>query len=91
MCTYQTEHLDVRASAKTPTGWTSMTNAIVYFDHPVHFAAGHALMIDFLNPTLGPSARAALEMDPASARALAEAILKSLDSVPEPLLSDLVS
>ena len=83
MCTYQTEHLEVRASAKTPVGWTSMTNAIVYFDHPVHFGAGHALMIDFLNPSI--------EMDPESARALAQAILKSLDTVPDALLSDLVS
>jgi hypothetical protein len=91
VCTYQTEHLDVSASAKTAAGWASMTKAIVYFDHPVHFGAGHALMIDFLNPSLGASARAALEMDPASARALAEAILKSLDSVPDALLSDLVS
>jgi hypothetical protein len=91
VCTYQTEHLDVHASAKTAEGWTSMTNAIVYFDHPVHFGAGHALMIDFLNPSIGPSARAALEMDPESARALAQAILKSLDGVPESLMSDLVS
>jgi hypothetical protein len=91
VCTYQTEHLEVHASAKTPDGWTSMTNAIVYFDHPVHFGAGHALMIDLLNPTLGPSARAAIEMDADSARALARAILKSLDTVPEALLSDLVS
>ena len=91
MCTYQTEHLDVRASAKTPAGWTSMTNAIVYFDHPVHFGAGHALMIDFLNPALGASARAALEMNPESARALAHAILKSLNSVPDALRSELVS
>jgi hypothetical protein len=91
VCTYQTEHLDVHASAKASDGWTSMTKAIVYFDHPVHFGAGHALMIDFLNPSIGPSARAALEMDPESARALAQAILKSLESVPAALMSDLVS
>jgi hypothetical protein len=91
VCTYQTEHLEIRASAKTPDGWTSMTKAIVYFDHPVHFGAGHALMIDLLNPSIGPSARAALEMDPESARALAQAILASLDTVPEALLGDLVS
>lgn len=91
MCTYQTERLEVRASAKTPEGWTSMTNAIVYFDHPVHFGAGHALMIDLLNPSLGPSARAALEMDPTSARALAQAILNSLDTVPDALLGELAS
>jgi Family of unknown function (DUF6295) len=91
VCTYQTERLEVRASAKTSEGWTSMTNAIVYFDHPVHFAAGHALMIDLLNPASGPSARAAIEMDSESARALAIAILQSLDTVPDGLLSELTS
>jgi hypothetical protein len=68
-----------------------MTNAIVYFDHPVHFGAGHALMIDLLNPAVGPSARAAIEMDPESARALANAILQSLDTIPDGLLSELTS
>jgi hypothetical protein len=91
VCTYQTERLDVRASAKTSEGWTSMTNAIVYYDHPVHFGAGHALMIDLLNPAAGPSARAAIEMDPESARALANAILESLNTVPDGLLSEHVS
>jgi hypothetical protein len=91
VCTYQTERLDVRASAKTAEGWTSMTNAIVYFDHPVHFAAGHALMIDLLTPAAGPSARSAIEMDPESARALANAILQSLDTVPDGLMSELTS
>jgi hypothetical protein len=91
VCTYQTERLDVHASAKTAQGWSSMTNATVYFDHPVHFAAGHALMIDFLNPAAGPSARAAIEMDPESARALANAILTSLDSIPDGLMSELTS
>jgi hypothetical protein len=60
-------------------------------DHPVHFAAGHALMIDLLNPTAGPSARAAIEMDPESARALANAILQSLDTIPDGLLGELAS
>jgi hypothetical protein len=91
VCTYQTELLDVHASAKTAEGWAPMTRAMVYVDHPVHFPTGHALMIDFLNPASGPSARAALEMDADSARALAQAILTSLDSVPEGLLSDLAS
>jgi hypothetical protein len=68
-----------------------MTSAIVYFDHPVHFGAGHALMIDLLNPAAGPSARAAIEMDPESARALANAILQSLDTIPDGLLSELAS
>jgi hypothetical protein len=86
MCTYQTETLAVRASGKTAEGWTALTDATVYFDHPVHFAAGHALMIDVRNPAKGPATRVALEMDAASARSFAEAILRTLDTVPEDLL-----
>ena len=91
MCTYQTERLSVEASAKTPSGWTEMTRATVYFDHPVHYPAGHALMIDVLNPEKGPSARVALEMSPESARALALAILHTLDTVPSGLMGEPVS
>jgi hypothetical protein len=86
MCTYQTASLAVEASAKTPEGWTSMTHATVYFDHPVHFAADHAVMIDVLNPAKGPSARVAIELSPSSARALANAILSTLDTIPTGLL-----
>lgn len=88
MCTYQTEKFPLVGSAKTPGGWTSMTDATVYFDHPVHYGAGHALMIDVLSPAQGPSARVALELHPDSARALAHAILHTLDTVPSGLLSD---
>lgn len=88
MCTYQTERLRVSASAKAPAGWMTMTDATVYFDHPVHFAAGHAVMIDVMNPSQGPAARVALELSPDSARALAHAILTTLDSVPGALMRD---
>lgn len=91
MCTYQTEHLSIEASAKTPSGWSKMTSATVYFDHPVHFPAGHALLIDVLNPEKGPSARVALELSPKSARALANAILHTLDTVPSGLLVQPIS
>jgi hypothetical protein len=81
VCTYKTELLSVSASAKTALGWMAMTDASVYFDHPVHHPSGHALLIDVRNPARGPAARLALELDPASARALAESILRTLDAV----------
>jgi hypothetical protein len=65
-----------------------VTDATVYFDHPVHFADGHALMIDVTDPSRGPDARIALELDPNSARALAESILRTLDQVSEGLLDE---
>ncbi len=86
MCTYNTYTLSLSASAKGATGWFRATSASVYFDHPVHYPAGHALMIDVLNTGNGTPARVGLELDAASARSLAEAILATLDSVPQELL-----
>ena len=88
MCTYQTEIVALSASGKTASGWTSMDAATVYFDHPIHFPAGHALMIDVRASTGGASARVALEMDATSARAFAQAILRTLEHVPDDLLED---
>ena len=87
MCTYQTERLSLAGSAKGGNGWFRVTDATVYFDHPVHYPAGHALMIDFLNPSRGAAARVAVELDAESARALAESILASLESAPAELLT----
>lgn len=91
MCTYETDAITIRGSAKGRDGWMKVTDATVYFDHPVHFAAGHALMIDVTDPRRGPGARFALELDPPSARALAHSILKTLDQTPDGLQSEPVS
>jgi hypothetical protein len=55
----------------------------VYFDHPVHASADHTLNIDFRNPDRGAGARVAVELTAETARALATAILETLDAVPE--------
>jgi hypothetical protein len=85
MCTYQTVTLSVEGSGKGAEGWFPVTDATVYFDHPVHASAEHTLNIDLRNPARGAAARVAAELDPASARALAEAILEALAQVPEEL------
>ena len=82
MCTYQTEQIKVTGSGKGADGWFGLTDASVYFDHPVHAPAEHSLNIDFLNPGQGPSARVAVELTAESARALAKAIEATLASVP---------
>ena len=82
MCTYLTEKIDVSGSGKGAAGWFKLSEASVYFDHPVHAPAGHTLNIDFLNPGQGPSARVAVELTAESARALAEAITATLASAP---------
>ena len=86
MCTYTTVHTPVTGSAKGPNGsWLHVTNATVYFDHPVHAMAEHTLNIDITDPAKGPSARVALELTAASARDLVEAIQAALASAPAEL------
>ena len=82
MCTYLTEKVSITGSGKGPPGWFSVTDASVYFDHPVHAPAEHTLNIDFLDPGAGPSARVAVELTADSARALVKAIQATLDAVP---------
>ncbi len=86
MCTYLTEQVSVEGSGKGPAGWFPLTDASVYFDHPVHAQAGHTLNIDFLNPGQGPSARVAVELTAESARALAAAIESALAAAPPGLV-----
>jgi hypothetical protein len=87
MCTYQTVKVSVAGSAKGTPGWIPVTEASVYFDHPVHAPDEHTLNVDLRNPERGPSARVALELSASAARDLAHAILAALDAVPEGLLT----
>jgi Family of unknown function (DUF6295) len=82
MCTYLTEKVSISGSGKGPSGWFRLTDASVYFDHPVHAQAEHTLNIDFLDPGAGPAARVAVELTAESARALAKAIQATLDAAP---------
>jgi hypothetical protein len=86
MCTYLTEKIEIAGSGKGATGWFSLSDASVYFDHPVHAMAEHTLNIDFVNPAKGPSARVAVELTAESARALAKAIETTLASAPPGLV-----
>ncbi|MGA3152271.1 MAG: DUF6295 family protein [Streptosporangiaceae bacterium] len=82
MCTYLTEQIEITGSGKGAGGWFALSNASVYFDHPVHAMAEHTLNIDFRNPGQGPAARVAVELTAESARALAKAIEETLASAP---------
>jgi hypothetical protein len=89
MCTYATVKTAVGGSAKGPGGsWFRITDATVYFDHPVHAMAEHTLNIDFAAPADGPGARVAVELTAPAARALVEAIEAALASAPPALLVD---
>ena len=85
MCTYLTEKISIAGSGKGPTGWFRLTDATVYYDHPVHALADHTLNIDFADPARGPAARVAVELTAASARELVTAIESALASAPAEL------
>jgi Family of unknown function (DUF6295) len=86
VCTYTTIRTGLDGSAKGPiSNWFHITDATVYFDHPVHAMAEHTLNIDLADPALGPSARVALELTAESARALVAAIQVALQSAPAEL------
>ena len=83
MCTYITAKVDTEGSGKGTEDWFPLTETTVYFDHPVHASADHTLNIDFRNPDRGAGARVAVELTAETARALATAILETLDAVPD--------
>jgi hypothetical protein len=86
MCTYATMQASIDGSAKGPGGsWFHVTDATVYFDHPVHAMADHTLNIDLADPSRGPSARVAVELTAASARDLVAAIQAALATAPAEL------
>ena len=86
MCTYATVTTPVEGSAKGPGGsWFRVTDATVYFDHPVHALAEHTLNIDLADPASGPGQRVAMELTAAAARDLVSAIQAALASAPAEL------
>ena len=86
MCTYNTEHATIAGSGKARTGWVRLTEATVYYDHPVHAQAEHTLNIDLTGDGGAPGDRIAVELTAASARELVAAIERALARVPAELL-----
>jgi hypothetical protein len=78
MCTMIAQQIEINGSGKGTTGWFTLRQANISYDHPFNLPAEHALNIDFVNEALGPGARVAVELDERSARALAAAILEAL-------------
>jgi hypothetical protein len=78
MCTYVTTSAQVAGSGYGGDDWFPVDRATVYFDHPQDAPLDHALCIDVWGGR-GRAERVAVELDAASARRLAEAILATLD------------
>jgi Family of unknown function (DUF6295) len=79
MCTMIVEKVEVEGSGKGINGWFKLEHANVSFDHPFHTPLEHALNIDFVNESQGPSARVAVELSEQAARELVKTILEVLN------------
>ncbi|MCU0522004.1 MAG: DUF6295 family protein [Anaerolineae bacterium] len=79
MCTMIVRKIALDGSGKGTSGWFSVNQANVSYDHPFHIPQEHALNIDFVNEGLGLDARVAVELSEHDARELVKAILDVLD------------
>jgi hypothetical protein len=79
MCTMIAEQIKVDGSGKGKSGWFTLGQANVSYDHPFNAPMEHALNIDFVNEALGPGARVAVELSAEAARSLVETIQVVLD------------
>ena len=79
MCTMIVEKIEIDGSGKGPTGWFKLEQANVSYDHPFHAPLEHALNIDFVNESQGPSARVAVELSEQAARELVKTIIAVLN------------
>lgn len=79
MCTMIVEKIKVDGSGKGTSGWFKLEHANISYDHPFNAQMEHALNIDFVNESIGPSARVAVELSEGAARELVKVILAVLD------------
>ncbi len=78
MCSMIAKQIEVEGTGKGSTGWFNVRQANVSYDHPFNAPLEYALNIDFVNESLGPGARVAVELTEKSARALVDTILAAL-------------
>ena len=74
MCTMIVTQVPIDGTGKGTSGWFSLREANVSYDHPFNAPFEHALNIDFVNQALGPGARVAVELSVEAARTLVDAI-----------------
>ena len=83
MCTMIVQQVKIDGSGKRDSGWFTLKEANVSYDHPFNAPFEHALNIDFVNEAQGPGARVAVELSAEAAQALVEAIQAVLKTAEE--------
>jgi len=80
MCTQISMRTAVNGGGKGATGWFPVTHANVGYDHTSYLRQEHALLLDFVNPSLGAGARIALELNIASGKALVQTLQAAIEA-----------
>ena len=83
MCTSIVEIASAAGTGKGGDGWFDLTHSVVSYDHPHHALFEDAILIDFVNATLGPGARVAVEISLESAKALSAALARAIAAADE--------
>ncbi|HSM70930.1 MAG TPA: DUF6295 family protein [Anaerolineales bacterium] len=83
MCTMIVEKIKIKGSGKGTSGWFKLEGANVSYDHPFNAPYEHALNIDFVNESKGPSARVAVELSEEAAHELVKTITAVLERAKE--------
>jgi hypothetical protein len=78
MCTSIIEVIGADGMAKRGEEWFALTQAVVAYDHARHAPLGDVITLDFVNPGLGPGARAGIELALESAKALRAALDRAI-------------
>jgi hypothetical protein len=78
MCTSIVEIASASGMAKREDDWFPLTHSVVAYDHARHALLEDAITIDFVNQSLPPDARAAVELTLDAAKALNAALAKAI-------------
>jgi hypothetical protein len=78
MCTSIVEVARAEGMAQRGDGWFPLSRAVVAYDHARHAPLGDVIALDFVNPGLGPGARAGVELTLATAKELRAALDRAI-------------
>ncbi len=78
MCTSIVEIARAEGMAQRGEAWFPLTQTVVAYDHARHALLGDVITLDFLNPRLGPTARAGVELTLATAKELRAALDRAI-------------
>jgi hypothetical protein len=78
MCTSIVEITPAEGMAKRGEEWFPLTQAVVAYDHARHASLDDVITLDFFNTTLDAGARAGVEITLESAKALRDALNRTI-------------